>query len=211
MNPFHAAESTEQRSAAEVFASSSTQQASGIASRFASSGKFTHQQLETGEDEKQVEAAPPADAEFDPNDKRSLYERLQAQRDEKQADFDHKHTFKNQMDHWRLDENEAAFEEERMAGMRKQEVERERLHEEGAQFYKLARTAARNRTPRRRASAAILLADRWWLEFALGSQAPRRSARQCPRPSRPPNRLSLQAQRNVSSRRPNRLRLRSRC
>ena len=111
MNQFHAAESS-QRAASDVFKSSATQQASGIASRFASSGKFTHEQLESGEDGKEGKAAEEED-EFDPDDKRPLYERLKSQRDEKQAEWDHAHTFKNQMDHWRLDADDAAFEEDR--------------------------------------------------------------------------------------------------
>ena len=48
------------------------------------------------------------------------------------------------MDHWRLDEDEAAFEEDRLAKLRAQEAEAARLHEEGAQFYKLARAFARS-------------------------------------------------------------------
>ena len=143
MNQFHAAESS-QRAASDVFKSSATQQASGIASRFASSGKFTHEQLESGEDGKEGKAAEEED-EFDPDDKRPLYERLKSQRDEKQAEWDHAHTFKNQMDHWRLDADDAAFEEDRMAKLKQVEAEASRLHEEGAQFYKLAR-AQQDRT-----------------------------------------------------------------
>ena len=48
-NQFHAAEPKEGRSAADVFASSSTVQSSGISSRFASSGKFTAKQLDDGD------------------------------------------------------------------------------------------------------------------------------------------------------------------
>ena len=144
LNPFHAQEPSEQRPASEVFRSSATQQSSAISARFASSGKFTHEQLEEGAD-----AAPAAAAsnepEFDPDDKRSLYERLKAQQDAKQEEWERAHTFKNQMDHWRLDEDEAAFEEERVAKLQQQEAEASRLHEEGAQFYKLAR-AAQDRT-----------------------------------------------------------------
>ena len=80
-NQFHAAEPKEGRSAADVFASSSTVQSSGISSRFASSGKFTAKQLDDGDDGE----APPAaeEDEFDPDDKRPLYERLKAQKDAK--------------------------------------------------------------------------------------------------------------------------------
>ena len=149
-NPFNAAEVNEsaQRTTEEVFASSRTVQENGISSRFASSGKFTTEQLETGKDmvgglstAKPVHEEP----EFDPDDKRSLYERLQAQKDAKQEEFDHAHQFKNQMDHWRLDADEAAFEDERLAALRAQEEEARRMQEEGAQFYKLAR-AARERS-----------------------------------------------------------------
>ena len=61
--------------------------------------------------------APPAaeEDEFDPDDKRPLYERLKAQKDAKEEEFQYNSAFKNQMDHWRLDEDEAAFEDERLA------------------------------------------------------------------------------------------------
>ena len=59
----------------------------------------------------------------------------------KQEEFDARNTFKNQMDHWRLDEDEAAFEEERLQKLREQQQEATRLHEEGAEFYRLARAA----------------------------------------------------------------------
>jgi hypothetical protein len=142
-NQFHAAEPKEGRSAADVFASSSTVQSSGISSRFASSGKFTAKQLDDGDDGE----APPAaeEDEFDPDDKRPLYERLKAQKDAKEEEFQYNSAFKNQMDHWRLDEDEAAFEDERLAKFQKQEAERERLNEEAAQFYKLSR-AQQDRT-----------------------------------------------------------------
>ena len=57
-NPFHAqqTDAAEQRPASEVFASSAAQQSHGIASRFASSGKYTHQQLEAGDELKELEA-----------------------------------------------------------------------------------------------------------------------------------------------------------
>ena len=96
-NQFHAAEPKEGRSAADVFASSSTVQSSGISSRFASSGKFTAKQLDDGDDGE----APPAaeEDEFDPDDKRPLYERLKAQKDAKEEEFQYNSAFKNQMDH----------------------------------------------------------------------------------------------------------------
>jgi hypothetical protein len=128
--------------------------------RFASAGKFTVDQLEAGEDLQAAEAAAAAaPPEFDPDDKRSLYERLKAQQDAKQEEFEHRNAFKNQMDHWRLDEDDAAFEEERMAKQRQQQQDAARLHEEGAQFYKLAR-AAQERVARQ-PSAALPTASTW--------------------------------------------------
>ena len=155
-NPFHAgSDGVEQRSAADVFKSSATQQASGIASRFASSGKHTIEGLEAGNDVgEQPSGAAEEEPEFDPDDKRSLYDRLKAQSDAKQEEFDRVHTFKNQMDHWKLDEDEAAWEEERMAKIHAQESEAARLSEEGAQFYKLAR-AQQDRTALPDAKPAI--------------------------------------------------------
>lgn len=141
-NPHHAQEvdASSQRSTAEVFKSAtvSKQIEDGIKSRFASSGRFTSEQLEAGS-----EPAVPAstEPEFDPDDNRSLYDRLKEQRDAKQEEWEHKHTFKNQMDHWRLDEDEAAFEDERREQLRAQEAESARLRDEGAEFYKLARAA----------------------------------------------------------------------
>ena len=138
-NPFHAGQTdaSEQRSASDVFKTSAEPAENAIASRFASSGKFTSEQLEAGDDE----GANADEPEFDPDDKRPLYERLKAQRDAKQEDFEQRHQFKNQMDHWKLDEDEAAFEDERLLRQQQQQAEASRLHEEGAQFYKLAREA----------------------------------------------------------------------
>ena len=50
-----------------------------------------------------------------------------------------------QMDHWRLDEDEISFEDDRLEQLRKQELEAARLHAESAQFYQLAR-ASQERT-----------------------------------------------------------------
>ena len=87
-------------------------------SRFASSGKYTTEQLEAGED--QVGGLQPgkravADDEPPADDGRSLYERLKEQRDTKQEEWETKNQFKNQMDHWKLDEDDAAWEEQRQA------------------------------------------------------------------------------------------------
>ena len=150
LNPFHAKEIDEaaQRPASEVFSSSAKALESGISSRFASSGKFTTEQLEDGADlavlEKgglQVPKKAHSEEEFDPDDKRSLYERLKAQKDAKQEEFEHNAAFKNQMDHWRMDEDEAAFEDERLLKLRQQEMEKQRLQEEASNFYKLALAA----------------------------------------------------------------------
>ena len=156
LNPFHAKEvdESELRSTAEVFSSSSKALEGGIASRFASSGKYTTEQLEDGADLAVLEKgglqmAPgrggAGDDEPDPDDKRSLYERLKAQKDAKQEEFEHNAAFKNQMDHWKMDEDESAFEDARLLKLSQQENEARRLAEEGAQFYKLAR-AGQERT-----------------------------------------------------------------
>ncbi|KOO35935.1 hypothetical protein Ctob_008418 [Chrysochromulina tobinii] len=140
-NPFHAktVDAAEQRPAADVFRLSVQASDAAISSRFASGGKYTIEQLEAGADE----AAPaPAEAsEFDPDDKRSLYERLKAQKDAKQEEFEHRNAFKNQMDHWKLDDDDAAFEDERRQRQFEQQQESARLHQEGAEFYRLARAA----------------------------------------------------------------------
>jgi hypothetical protein len=134
----------EVRATHDVFRNA-TKQDETFKSRFASSGRFTAEELESGEVEAQSGLEQPAEAEFDPNDSRSLYERLKEQRDAKQEDFEHKSAFKNQMDHWRLDEDDAAFEDERQERHRQQRVEAARLHEESSQFYQLAR-AVQERT-----------------------------------------------------------------
>lgn len=46
-----------------------------------------------------------------------------------------------QMDHWRLDEDEASFEDDRLERLRQQQAEKARLDEESAQFYQLARAS----------------------------------------------------------------------
>jgi len=137
-NEFHAREIdvSEQRPASDVFKSAATSEVA-MSSRFASSGKYTTEQLEAGVDQ----AAPAEEPDFDPEDKRSLYDRLQAQKDAKQEDFEHRNAFKNQMDHWKLDVDDAAFEEERRQKQIEQQAEAARLHQEGAEFYRLARAA----------------------------------------------------------------------
>ncbi len=44
-------------------------------------------------------------------------------------------------DHWRLDDDDAAFEDERRQRQLEQQQEAARLHQEGAEFYRLARAA----------------------------------------------------------------------
>lgn len=139
LNPFHAKEAAEQRSASDVFKNAASKPDSEFKSRFASGGKFDADQLEKGAD---LSERPQTDEpEADPEDRRSLYDRLQSQKDEKQEEWDKAHQFKNQMDHWRLDEDDAAFEEERQKKLREQQAESARLSEESAEFYKLARGA----------------------------------------------------------------------
>lgn len=46
-----------------------------------------------------------------------------------------------QMDHWRLNEDDASFEDDRLERLRQQEAEATRLHAESAQFYQLARAS----------------------------------------------------------------------
>ena len=93
-NPFHAREVDEasQRPATEVFKTSAAASEGAISSRFASSGKFTSEDLEADAD---LANAP--EAEEEPDDKRTLYERLQSQKDAKQAEFEYNNAFKNQM------------------------------------------------------------------------------------------------------------------
>jgi len=135
------------RSTSDVF-KSAPKPNEDFKSRFASSGRFTSEQLETGadlsaEDTKSttVEEGAADEDEFDPNDTRSLYDKLKAQKDAKQEEFEEKHKFKNQMDHWRLDEDDAQWEDERIERQQQQQAEAARRTEEGAQFYKLARAA----------------------------------------------------------------------
>ena len=97
-NPFHAKEVDEEslRPTHEVFSRSATEQPDEFRSRFASSGKYTSEQLEAGEDVNREEERD-EEPDFDPDDKRSLYDRLKEQRDAKQEEFDHQHQFKNQV------------------------------------------------------------------------------------------------------------------
>ena len=136
-------------------------------SRFATAGCFTAEQLEKGADLEAIQESQASDGpDFDPDDKRSLYERLMEQKDAKQAEWEHRHTFKNQMDHWRLDGDEAGFEDDRLEKQRREHAEAARLREESAQFYKLARAAQERPLPaelpaafgerKRKASSAAL-------------------------------------------------------
>jgi hypothetical protein len=88
-------------------------------------------------------------------DNRTLYEKLKEQRDAKQEEFDHKHTFKNQMDHWRLDEDDAAFELDRVERLQA-DAERQRADEDEDAFrYKAAMLS---RTKLASDAPAVLLA-----------------------------------------------------
>jgi len=133
------------RPTSDVFRQSATSNNEAFRSRFASSGKFEKEELESGAELQEQSAQQADDPEFDPDDKRSLYDRLKEQKDAKQEEWEHKHTFKNQMDHWKLDEDEAAFEEERQERDKQQRLEAARLHDESSQFYHLAR-ASQERT-----------------------------------------------------------------
>ena len=93
------------RSTDEVFRSAAAMGRPAVAtSRFATAGCFTAEQLErqTWRPSRSLEAAMGQIS--NPDDKRSLYERLMEQKDAKQAEWEHRHTFKNQMDHWRWTE-----------------------------------------------------------------------------------------------------------
>ena len=62
------------------------------------------------------------------------------------------------MDHWRLDEDEAGFEDDRQEKQRLQQAEAARLHAESAEFYQIARaTRERKVTPMPAAAAAPML------------------------------------------------------
>mmetsp|Transcript_35740 Transcript_35740/g.76301 ORF Transcript_35740/g.76301 Transcript_35740/m.76301 type:complete len:257 (-) Transcript_35740:242-1012(-) len=145
------ASAEDQRPAHEVFKSARNQDET-FKSRFETAGRFTTQQLESGADLEVAASEQPASnedgqPEFDPNDTRSLYEKLKEQRDAKQEEYEEKHKFKNQMDHWRLDEDGAQFEDERIEQQQRQQAEAQRKHEEGAEFYKLARAAQEREIP----------------------------------------------------------------
>ena len=61
-------------------------------SRFATAGCFTAEQLEKGADLEAIQESQASDGpDFDPDDKRSLYERLMEQKDAKQAEWEHRH------------------------------------------------------------------------------------------------------------------------
>ena len=45
------------------------------------------------------------------------------------------------MDHWKLDVDDAAFEDDRIERQQQQQAEAARQRQEGAEFYKLARAA----------------------------------------------------------------------
>jgi hypothetical protein len=157
LNPFNAQTTAEEdlRSTGDVFKSSVPKPADDLKARFGSSGSYTTSQLEQGADlvgglragksadaaaaEEEDEQPAESEPQFDPDDSRSLYDRLKEQKDQKQEEYEEKHKFKNQMDHWRLDDDDAAFEEERVEKQAQQQALAARQHEEGKEFYKLAR------------------------------------------------------------------------
>ena len=63
------------------------------------------------------------------------------------------------MDHWRLDADDAAFEDERQERDKQRRLEAARVHEESSQFYQLAR-AAQERTIQQPTAAATLRQQR---------------------------------------------------
>lgn len=71
-------------------------------------------------------------------DNRTLFERLKEQRDAKQDEWEHKHTFKNQMDHWRLDDEDAAFEGERVDRLRAEAEQQRAEADEDLMRYRAA-------------------------------------------------------------------------
>lgn len=79
------------------------------------------------------------------SDNRTLYERLKEQKDAKQEEWEHKHTFKNQMDHWRLDEDDAAFESERVDRLRAEAEQQRAEADEDLMRYRAAMAAKMRR------------------------------------------------------------------
>jgi hypothetical protein len=71
-------------------------------------------------------------------DRRTLYEKLKEQKDAKQDAWEHQHTFKNQMDHWRLDEEDAEFERERVERLHADSEKQRAEEDEDLRRYKEA-------------------------------------------------------------------------
>ncbi|KAG8467204.1 hypothetical protein KFE25_000520 [Diacronema lutheri] len=89
-------------------------------------------------------------------DTRTLYERLKEQRDAKQEEWEHKHTFKNQMDHWRLDEDDAAFENERVERLRAEAEQQRAEADEDLLRYRAAMLGKTRKVEPEQAAAALL-------------------------------------------------------
>lgn len=71
-------------------------------------------------------------------DNRTLYEKLKEQKDKKQEEWEHANTFKNQMSHWRLDEDDAAFERERVERLHEASARKKSEEDEDLERYRLA-------------------------------------------------------------------------
>ena len=63
-------------------------------------------------------------------------------------------------DHWRLDEDDAAFEEQRRQKLNEQQERSKQLHQEGAEFYRLAR-AARETVAKDNTAAVSSVSSAW--------------------------------------------------
>jgi len=111
--------------------------------RFSSGGKFTSVMLDSAEDLKAVEKKR-TEPELTEEDKRPLYDKLKETADLKEEEWQEAHKFKNQMSHWKLDEDDANFEEEHQTNKREAMEKRMREDEEDRLLYE-ATLAARTK------------------------------------------------------------------
>ena len=58
------------------------------------------------------------------------------------------------MEHWKLDEHDAAFEDDRQERDKQRRVEAARVHEESSQFYQLARAVQERTIPQQQPSSS---------------------------------------------------------
>ena len=146
------------RTTAEVFPNQ-TRKENLLAKTFTSAGRFTAQELEasttaaSGQDDTAATnvVASASDAACSGgggcgsdeahDDTRPLFDRLKEQRDKKQDKWETEHAFKNQMQHWRLDERDARFEESRRDAIERAAELAAQRRSEGAASYKEARAA----------------------------------------------------------------------